>query len=517
MLTATLTRAGNLVGLSIVGMAEIPKATKAAIEAKLTYTFQKRLYGLEKYDPHTGQMRDFLFEDRKLYKYDQEKRLCFCIGFLPRVKSMLKEAGYACEVVNLDPPRKRKKCYTPVWENIADMKFKAKQDIAVATVAANERGTIVAPPAFGKSFMFMFICKLFPYAKIDIVTKRKDIVAKTVRFLTQFIPNVGQVGGGKDNPARITVYTADSMHKSKYDADILLVDEAHELLADSYAANLVKYRYSRTFAFTATPEGRKDGTDARMEAFFGPNIFHMTYQEAEELGVVSPIRIDWLNIQIVPNPCAGKSDVPKRRWGLWRNTERNKIIANHLQQNYKDEQVLVLVDTIEHALYLRKELPEYSLCYSENGIKDEELELYRRQKLMAEDELPIDAATREQLRQDFEQGKLKKVIATGVWSTGVDFVDLQVLVRADGADGEIIDFQAPGRVCRVSSAKEYGIVVDCRDQFDPGFYRKSKKRERNYTAKGWKPLTVKQLADKRTADGKDKKTTGSRTPENASD
>jgi len=496
MKNAVFTIFGNLVGLAIDGEPSIPKNIKSLIEPQLTYTFQKRLFGVDRFDPNTGHKRDFLFQERKLYKYDASNRMCFCIGFIERVSDIVKKAGYTVKYVDISPKLPRKNCYKPVWDNIADMSFKAKQDVAVASVAAHHRGVIVAPPAFGKSFMLLFICKLFPHAKIDIITKRKDIVLKTVRFLTKYIPSIGQVGGGKNSYSRVTVFTADSLHKSKFDADIILVDEAHELMADSYASQLSKYRHARAYAFTATPKGRKDGTDARLESIFGKTIFYMSYQEAEALGVVTPIFIDWLDIQISPNPCAGKSDVPKRRWGLWRNNVRNSIIASHLTKNYKEEQVLVLVDTIEHALYLRKYLPDYSLCYAENGITDEEHEFYVKQKLMDKDEVIIDADIREQLRQDFESGKLKKVIATGVWSTGVDFVNLQVLVRADGSDGEIIDFQAPGRVCRISSTKQYGIVVDCRDQFDPGLHRKAKKREKNYKAKGWKNISPKMLKEK---------------------
>ena len=102
---ATLTRAGNLVGLSLDGATELPRKLRSSIEPQLTYTYQKRLYGLDRIDPVTGESRDMLLEERKLYKYDSQNRLCFCVGFLQKVAGILKELGYTYTLLDLDPPR----------------------------------------------------------------------------------------------------------------------------------------------------------------------------------------------------------------------------------------------------------------------------------------------------------------------------------------------------------------------------------------------------------------------------
>ena len=89
------------------------------------------------------------------------------------------------------------------------------------------------------------------------------------------------------------------------------------------------------------------------------------------------------------------------------------------------------------------------------------------------------------MRQEFEKGILKRVIATDVWGTGVDFPLLQVLIRADGRASEILDTQLPGRATRVSDGKEYGLLVDCMDEWNDTFLRRSNSRKRNYLKKGW--------------------------------
>ena len=94
------------------------------------------------------------------------------------------------------------------------------------------------------------------------------------------------------------------------------------------------------------------------------------------------------------------------------------------------------------------------------------------------------------MRSQFEAGTLRRVIATDVWATGVDFEQLNVLVRADDRDSDIVDVQGPGRVSRTYTApdgtvKEFGEVIDCMDTFDPTFYRKSAGRRDSYKLLGW--------------------------------
>ena len=144
----------------------------------------------------------------------------------------------------------------------------------------HECGVVDAVPAFGKMWVIWMICCLFRQAKIDIVTKRKDVVQSMRTLGTRFVPAIGQVGGGKKTQERVTVYTADSLHRSDYDADIVLADEVHELMTDRYAELLGRYHSARMFGFTASKETRADNAHHRMEAIFGPTIFKLAYQRA---------------------------------------------------------------------------------------------------------------------------------------------------------------------------------------------------------------------------------------------
>lgn len=340
------------------------------------------------------------------------------------------------------------------------------------------------------TFLFEAMCHLYPKAYIDIVVKPTDVASRIVRQLSGSLPNIGQVGGKQNYYGdRITVYTAGSAHKSSHRADILLCDEAHLLMTEEASKALAEnWRFSRNFAFTGTPKGRMDGADAQLELFFGRTIFKLSYQEAVSLGLVVPIHVRWLPIRMDYNPAKDKTGVPKMRWGIWRNQVRNQAIANDIRSNYPDPntQILILVATVDHAIMLWQFLPEFALCYG-NSLDQSDVERYQRNHYLPQNFIPTTPDVREQMRQAFEAGSLKRVIATDVWSTGVDFAQLQVLYRADARESENMDAQGPARVSRISpsTGKEVGEVVDCCDTFDKTFKRKSETRRRHYNALGW--------------------------------
>jgi superfamily II DNA or RNA helicase len=354
----------------------------------------------------------------------------------------------------------------------------------------HDGGIIDAVPAFGKMWIIAMICKLYPNARIDIVTKRKDVVQSTLRLLTRWCPNVGMIGAGSRRPGRVTVFTADSLHHSDYKANIVLADEVHELMTDRYASMLGRYWYARMYGFTATKETRFDNLHMRMEALFGPTIFHMPYAVAERHQLVVPIIVQWLDVCPSFDPIANYSDpVAKKRHGYWRHGYRNQIIAEAARGMVDSgKQTLILVETLEHALHLRRLLPDFVCCYSEQCIPqdtDKRQQLVKAGLLGAEEMMT--SARREQLRQSFEQRECLGAIATGVWSVGVSFDSLQVLIRADGGASETANLQWPGRVCRTDAAsgKDVGIVVDLCDQFNSGCQRKADGRRRAYAKFGW--------------------------------
>ena len=483
--SATIRRVGNLIDVSADGESPLDSRVLTALQHQLMYTHLHRVYGYQ----HGQRSGDVIAEHRKLYQIDSAGRLVCFAGWLPRIRRVLKSYGYEdiVEVWLRDPPEWDA---TEDWEYVNRVfEFRPRQRECLEAITKHERGVIDAVPAFGKMWIIWMVCMLYPKAKIHIVSKRRDVIASIRNLGYRFTTDIGQVGGGKNRPGRVTLFTADSLHKSQGDADILLCDEVHELMTDRYYRLLSRYHHARMFGFTATKETRGDQAHERMEGLFGETIFRITDTEAVNLGLVVPKVVQWLDVTEGPAELSQVKDtVRRKRIGIWRNEYRNRVIAAVASEFLSlGMQTLILVDTMEHLLFLRKLLPEFECCYSEGAlIESARVEKFERLGLL-DDLPPMTPQRREELRQRFERREFLGAIATGVWSTGVSFDALEVLIRATGGSAKTASIQVPGRVGRVSTdtQKPYGILVDFMDKFDEGFRRQSLARMRVYKGEKW--------------------------------
>lgn len=272
-------------------------------------------------------------------------------------------------------------------------------------------------------------------------------------------------------------------------ANGLLVHNCHELATDTLAPKLGKYLYSRNYGLSATNDMRADNKDFRIEAACGPIVMVRSNQHAVNAGIISPIKVRWRNVEMLDNPCENVSGLVNRnRSGIWRNTYRNKLIAEDARKFDKETQVLVTTSTIDHALHLKKLLPEYTVVYAAAGLDPNKRRSYVDAGLIDPDEPIMDAARVENVTREFTRHRLLKVICTTIWNVGVDFRDLRVLIRADGEGSSIKNVQIPGRLSRLADKtdKKSGLVIDYLDQFDPGFKIKATARFKSYKSLGFK-------------------------------
>jgi superfamily II DNA or RNA helicase len=492
--TIVIRKTGNLIDVSEDGSKGLPDEYRRLLEPILRYEKMSLLYGASRYDPATGEkLNKQRFDTKQCYRYDAFGRMITSFGFSYRIHDILKKNGVTPELTRAARHLPRPDAYRVELKNVSDrFAYRPKQEECLMSLIAKPCGIIHAVTGFGKLVMLTMACLAFPYAKIAVVTKRARLVNKIRSFLTQYIPNVGQIGGAEGKNVmgdRVTVYTCASLHKADYDVDFLFVDEGHEAVAESYSKMFARFIHSRNYAFTATPRGRIDGTDIRIEALFGPTIFYISYPEALKLGLVVPVRVEWTDVILDDNPCAGLEDIKKKRAGIWCNERRNKIIAAKANTFEPDEQTLILTETIEHAVHLGQFLPDYSLVYDD--MKPRDFKWYKDHGYLKPDEPVMTPRRKEDLRVAFEKGKLKKAIATGVWAVGIDPTQLAAVGRAEGSDSEIMDQQAPGRVTRTHGVeKKVGIVFDFKDQFDGGLRRRAVSRQSHYAHMKWDQVTT---------------------------
>jgi len=486
----TINRSGNVLTISGPDNAPLPDELIKRLTADMRYSHVEHLQGASRRNPVTGQRMFFQTKEYKLFRVEAGK-LVVLSGYLARVAGRLRKLGCAASLVDSTPPRPRPNCYTPQWDNLRDrIEFRPRQEECLQTIARVPCGIIKAVTGFGKTTLIGAVALLFPEARIDVVTKSVDVAERIIRSLKRLLPKVGKVGDGWKQWERVTVITAGSLAHSDGNADFLFCDEVHQLATLNFSTALAsRYKRSRNFGLSATPYARMDNAHAVLEPLFGPMIFELTYQQAVELGLVVPVRVSWLPMRLRSNPAERYNNrVARKRYGIWTNRERNAIIAGAVQSYPESHQILILVETIEHAVNLGSLLPDFKLVYGIMTTRD--CNEYKKKGLLPTDYKPLSDFEKYDMRNKFESGELKRVIATDVWATGVDFEQLNVLVRADDRDSDIVDVQGPGRVSRIYTApdgtqKEFGEVLECMDTFDSTFYRKSLGRRNSYKLLGW--------------------------------
>jgi superfamily II DNA or RNA helicase len=521
--SAFMRRCGPLLEVSADGQNPLPHGVITPILPELEYDHTTLLFGEDAIDRHTGERRGARVERKRLYQFDAGGRLVTGAGYIDKVYGYLKQRGYRVVFVDTTETAEHADVFTPKPARLErHPEFKTlpedheivaairaggpPADVADAKAVAAARRVIQGeyieimlrrslkrmgcviqlPPGCGKSFAIARLALLLPKAKIVLAVPDVDNFNKSWRHLSKYFPAVGRLGDGNQDHQRITVCTFGSLHWVDDDVDILIVDEAHKAAAESHskALMMVAHRAVR-IGLTATPEGRIDGADAKLEWLFGPVAYRLTWPEAVALGLIVPIAVKWLSAEGQTNPAAGRKGIWRKKLGIWRNQARNAMFARAAKALPDNEQALVMVATIEHAVHIGKMLPDYEIVYGSHDA--DQFARYADADLLAEDFKAVTPERREALRMAFESGKLKRVIATDVWSTGVSFDALPTLLRADARNSAILDEQIPGRVSRadVGTGKKVGRVVDSLDEFDRGFAAAATARMKNYTDKGW--------------------------------
>ena len=419
----------------------------------------------------------------------QDGWMYFPCGLLERCLKVLAKAGFKPEYSDLRP----NKLAVPDTSKLVGLRpgqLGVIQDIVKA-----DFGIVDALTGFGKGVVIEKVIQLYPRQKHAVITKSKTVCNQLYQRLKVAFPKAGVWNSDKHIEGNPLVVTAGSLGGLELDKfDVVQLDEVHELLIPTFLEYYSAFGGCKMISYSASPDQRLDNTALAREAYFGPKICKVDYQDGVDLGLVVPIevwKVDWDTAPV--DVLRGfKSDVKRMRLGYWGNLARNTAISRVVYEEIprrvseKDPQILILVDKIEHALELKKVLPDFEVVYG--SMDEESAEGFRKAKLLTGN--PLTKKQVEGIREKFTAGTVKRVIATSIWSTGVDFPQLSVIIRADGGASPIKDIQMPGRVCRISAGKEKGILVDFADTYDVWTARRSKNRFESYEEKKWDVLKV---------------------------
>ena len=442
-----------------------------------------------------GAKHEITIEDASLYRV-KDGSLYTLHGARHRIETAFAAHGIQYTYTDLRVNQTLEPNYEHLQQCMPRLNFRLKQDEIMARIIALDSGQIEAPTAYGKTFIMLVLVALYPEANIIIASPSTALLKSTYRRLLEITPYVGRVGGGQSKPDRVTLATFKSIMHAPIDiCDILLIDECHRLAADQISKNVAKITSPvKTFGMTATPVGRSDGAEAITEFLVGPVIYRIEYEEAEKAGLVAKMKVVLLNMDTCP--AGTKTDTlktrpAKKRRAYWRNNVRNSLFANRIQHipaalEIVDPQILVLVETTEHAFRMQLLLPDFEVIYG--SMDKKRLAKFVEMGLVSADYKPLTGKQRDIKLTRFETGGLRKVIATGCWGEGVDFIYLDVVVNMSGMVSPIDTVQWAGRNSRINESKKFGLIIDSKDKWDRWASRRAGDRMRIYKKKGWELL-----------------------------
>lgn len=435
--------------------------------------------------------QDAEFEKTELFAFDAAGDALVQAGLLSRMLNRLREVGF-------DPwidDRRELVLPSPDYSKLDLHTLREDQLSMIAAIVANDRGIIEGPTGFGKSFVIRQLCKMWPSAKVILCSPVMGVLHTAVEELRATFPTnqVGMCGDGFRDIRRITCTTNKSLGYCDLDGcQLFIFDEVHRAAAPETSRIIAKVRNARRFGFSASPTGRSDLADLESEAMFGSIIYRGTYQEAQARGAVVPIEVYMISCYSVPNEEYMRTIALERNL-LWRCAQRNQLIVSAvrwLQRQFGVElQIQIIVSKVEHAVHLAPALPDFELVYG--SMNASVRKKWEDKKLIPKDKHPITSAEREEMRQAFHAGTLRRVISTHTWGTGVDFPHLGAVIRADGGSGKIDNIQLSGRVTRPTDDKQLGIIIDFDDVNNSRLSARSKKRVSTYKGKGWKITSLR--------------------------
>ena len=183
--------------------------------------------------------------------------------------------------------------------------------------------------------------------------------------------------------------------------------------------------------------------------------------------------------------------------------------------------MLVMLETLEHAVILNQYLPDLPVVHyggsstsfdtvAENLLKDSMMKeifiKYAEDHNMdtsdiraaalefLKDKYTLKTKDKNALSDKMSSGELRAAIATMTWSEGVNLVQLNVLVRADGMISKVRNDQIPGRLSRLWGTKKMGLLIDFNDKWTPWAFRNTQAREATYKRNKWiKSQTLEEL------------------------
>ena len=296
------------------------------------------------------------------------------------------------------------------------------------------------------SFVKTYIKEIEPNKRVLIVVHRKELVEQIYMRLRKFGIQAGIIMSGENyEPTKqVQVASISTLIRKKelpFNISLVVVDEAHHILAKTYLDLIKNYKDSKVLGLTATPiRLNGDGFDHIFEKlacshkieWFIENKFLSQYKHLALLdNKIKNIKIDKI-----------KNEYDQSSLTEFMQSERkiSNVLAAY-ERYYTGRKTIIFCVDINH---MKKLSERFFAHYIQNHCIDSFTKKEEREAIL----------------KSFRNGDVNVLFNVNIFTEGFDCPDIETVILARPTKSVALYIQQIGRVLRYKRGN-YGLILDC--------------------------------------------------------
>ena len=382
------------------------------------------------------------FDGKKIRKVKlfllKGNKILFYSGFLKEIFELIKKEKIPVNIfdkrVKVDKVEQSMRSFFP-----KEFTYTEHQEDALKAMLNTHCGIIKAPTSSGKSSIIIAYLKATNLKSLILVNKI-DLANQLYKNIKDAGLDVGLYTGKSSIEGKTIVSTIFSARKipNIENIPVVIVDEVHHASSSIYQNLFKEVPFKFRFGFSATPEVGDVYKWALTRQFMGSIIYEVDAQKLMDKKVLAKPTIHFLR----------HSCKPTLDWesgyqiNIVNDFNRHNVIKKLVDEN--NLSTLIIVRYIDHGKALNEIIKNAVFLSGETPVEE-----------------------RQQAIKDFEDKKIKTIIATSIFNEGISINAIQLLIIASGGKSNVEVAQRLGRSLRIDS-KRNKYTVDVYDFLDEG-------------------------------------------------
>lgn len=405
------------------------------------------------------------------------------IGLLRGMREVLEKEGWKIELSSWKDRPKIKLAKKGI---VSDEEHSYQNKCVSAMLGAIKwgGGLILSATGTGKTAIASMFCS-WTKCPVLFVVDTLDLLYQSKKEMEVWLKTkIGVVGKGEFSPERVTVATIQTLNAHIKDpkflkwyksVEVVIIDEVHVQMSRRNFQVMDRIQPKAVFGLTATLQLRKKPIRMRAYSICGPVVYEFPIKEATAQGVLSKgcaIQIRVNSDSVLKNTRPGwhytaESAHKKNldyKYEVVKNEPVNKAVIELVKEAMKRGfYVATLVERIIHLGILKKHFKKLKLnpqvC---SGV--------------------VATDSRERRKTRFEKGESKLLLATRVFSKGINIKRLDLVIDAAQRSSKDDTLQKYGRAVRLHPKKKGIIYLDMVAATDRKPTRKGEKKPKTEKA-----------------------------------